>query len=148
MPTDDDQLPTDDGDKNPVRDRMKHLEQQTTEQAQLIAELTKTNAFLTAGVNPGDTENPMVRYFVKGYDGDLDPTAIREAAVAAKVIAPVQAPVPEQQAMNRMEDATSAATAPQTAQDRELEMIRGAKTKEELDAAVTQINAQRAQRGA
>lgn len=37
-------------------------------------------AFYRAGINPDD---PRMSYFVKGYDGDLDPTRVKEAAAAA-----------------------------------------------------------------
>jgi hypothetical protein len=51
--------------------------------------LKRENAFLRAGIDPDDTR---LRYFVKGYEGDLDPTVIRAAAVEAGFIQPPQQP--------------------------------------------------------
>lgn len=42
--------------------------------------LRRENAFLKAGISVEDTR---LSYFVKGYDGDLDPKAIRQAAIEA-----------------------------------------------------------------
>lgn len=59
------------------------------------ADLKRRLAFVEAGIPTGD---PKVAYFVKGYDGDLDPEAIRAAATEAGFIqaAPTQQPVPEE----------------------------------------------------
>jgi len=53
-----------------------------------------------AGIDP---TSPMAKYFVKGYDGDLNPEAIREAAVEAQLISPPVAPsqTDEAKAWNR-----------------------------------------------
>lgn len=75
---------------NPVRQRMKQLEKELREaQKQLAAtaDASKKLAFIEAGV---PLESPMAKYFIKGYDGDLNPEAIREAAVEAQLIAPPQ----------------------------------------------------------
>jgi hypothetical protein len=53
----------------------------------------RETAFLRAGIDP--ESQGIAAYFVKGYDGDLDPTKIREAAIAAGVMQPPQ-PTPEQ----------------------------------------------------
>ena len=47
--------------------------------------LRRENAFLKAGINADD---PRMSYFVKGYDGDLDPQAIQKAALDAGFIQP------------------------------------------------------------
>lgn len=44
------------------------------------AVLKRDMAFVKAGVPMDD---PRMSYFVKGYDGDLDPTAIKQAAIDA-----------------------------------------------------------------
>lgn len=48
------------------------------------ARLARENAFLRAGI----PETPATSYFVKGYDGDPDPEAIRAAAVEAGFLQP------------------------------------------------------------
>jgi len=50
--------------------------------------LKRENAFLRAGI---PIEDPRMAYFVKGYDGDLEPSAIRQAAIDAGFM---QAPTP------------------------------------------------------
>lgn len=42
------------------------------------AQLKRDLAFMKAGIN---LEDPKMTYFVKGYDGDLAPAAIRQAAI-------------------------------------------------------------------
>lgn len=60
--------------------------------------LQRENAFLKAGINADD---PRLSYFVKGYDGELDPQAIQKAAMEAGFI---QAPN-KQQSMKQTADA-------------------------------------------
>lgn len=74
--------------QNPVRARMKQLEKETAELRKQVADAEAAKrelAFVKAGINPAD---PMAKYFVKGYDGNLDPDAIRNAAVEARLISP------------------------------------------------------------
>lgn len=72
--------------RNPLRDRMKRLE---SENATLKAwanealDATRELAFVKAGI---DSADPMTKYFVKGYDGELSPDAIRAAAIEARLI--------------------------------------------------------------
>lgn len=65
---------------NPVRARMKQLEKEAKELRKQVAEFAVTQrelAFAKAGIDPA---SPQAKYFVKGYDGDLTPEAIRAAA--------------------------------------------------------------------
>lgn len=50
---------------------------------QEAAEAKRQMAFLKAGIDP---ESPKARYFVKGYEGDIDVEAIRAEALAAGII--------------------------------------------------------------
>ncbi len=73
-------------ESNPVRARMKQLEKEARELRRQVAEFSETQrelAFVKAGINPA---SPQAKYFVKGYDGELTPEAIREAAVEAQLI--------------------------------------------------------------
>lgn len=75
---------------NPVRARMKQLEKENREKDALLAQLqaqAKELSFVKAGV---DVADPKFKYFIKGYDGELTPEAIREAAQEAQLIAPQQ----------------------------------------------------------
>lgn len=83
--SDDDQT---ESQSNPVRQRMKQLEKELREANKLIAasaEANKKLAFVEAGI---PLNSPMAKYFIKGYDGDLTPEAIREAAMEAQLITP------------------------------------------------------------
>ena len=76
--------------RNPVRARMKQLEKETAELRKQVAEAETAKrelAFVKAGLDP---LQPMTKYFVKAYDGDLNPDAIRQAAVEAQLISPPQ----------------------------------------------------------
>jgi hypothetical protein len=54
-------------------------------------QLTRKVAFIEAGI---PTTDPRLAYFVKGYDGELEPDAIRTAAIEAGFIAVTQEPDP------------------------------------------------------
>lgn len=74
--------------QNPVRARMKQLEKEARELRKQVAEFSATQrelAFVKAGIDPA---SPQAKYFVKGYDGDLNPDAIRQAAEEAQLITP------------------------------------------------------------
>jgi hypothetical protein len=73
---------------NPMRARMKQLEKENREYKKVLAETqqaAKELAFVKAGIN---LDNPMAKYFVKGYDGELTPEAIRAAGEEAQLITP------------------------------------------------------------
>jgi len=89
--------------RNPVRARMKQLEKETADLRKQVAEAESAKrelAFVKAGIDP---LQPMSKYFVKAYDGELDPEAIRQGAVEAQLISPPDAqPTPsETQAWQR-----------------------------------------------
>jgi hypothetical protein len=67
-------------------DRAKALEREVTE-------LRRDRAFRQAGIDPDDKK---VSYFVKGYEGELDPNAIRKEAQEAGFL-PEPGPTSEQQ---------------------------------------------------
>jgi hypothetical protein len=82
---DDDDQPQ---ESNPVRARMKQLEKENREYKKMLAEaetLKRELSFAKAGIDPAD---PKFKYFVKGYDGDLSPEAVRQALEEAQLIAP------------------------------------------------------------
>lgn len=60
------------------RSQIKQLEDKAAKADQLSL-VARENAFLKAGV---DFDSPVGQLFAKGYDGDLDPTKIKEAAAA------------------------------------------------------------------
>lgn len=93
----DDDEPEEDRTPNPVRKQLRKAERDLREarkQAEEGEAARRELAFLKAGVDPDD---PKARYFVKGYDGTLDPTAIRTEAEAAGILDPPK-PSPEVQA--------------------------------------------------
>lgn len=74
--------------KDPVRSHLKKVEQENKLLRQQAAEfetLKREMAFTKAGI---DLNAPMARYFVKGYDGEVSPEAIRKAAEEANLIQP------------------------------------------------------------
>lgn len=87
MPDDEDLDDTDTGDgggsnAKQMREHIKKLEGEAKagrEAADKVAVMERRLAFAEAGLG----ESPMREYFVKGYDGDTSPEAIRAAAVAA-----------------------------------------------------------------
>ena len=72
--------------RNPLRDRMKQLESENAAlkaRADEASNAARELAFVRAGV---DSADPMAKYFVKAYDGELSPDAIRAAAIEARLI--------------------------------------------------------------
>ena len=63
-----------------LEDRVETAESENSELKAQLAGLQRTEAFRSAGINPND---PRQSYFVKGYDGEIDPEPIRAAAVEA-----------------------------------------------------------------
>ncbi|MGA1564539.1 MAG: hypothetical protein ACO35C_08020 [Pontimonas sp.] len=89
---------TQDSGRNPLRERMKQLEAENAalrEQAASASEAARKLAFVEAGVDPS---LPVAKYFMKGYDGELTPDAIREAAIEAQIISDRQAAQVQQEA--------------------------------------------------
>ena len=84
--------------RNPLRERMKQLEAELGEwkaKAQQASEAERKLAFVEAGVDPS---LPVAKYFMKGYDGELTPEAIREAAIEAQIISDRKAAQVQQEA--------------------------------------------------
>ncbi|MBM4200819.1 MAG: hypothetical protein FJ189_05985 [Gammaproteobacteria bacterium] len=99
--------------KNPVRARIKELESEVKALREKAAEadkLQKELAFSKAGI-PMDA--PMAKYFIKGYEGEFTPEAIRKAAEEATLIQAQTSPAPtqEQQAWGRVQKASTAGQA-------------------------------------
>lgn len=83
----DDQQPA---EKNPLRQHLRELEKEVAELRREKAEAAEAKrelAFAKAGI---PMETPMAKYFVKGYDGELTPDAIRQAAEEAGLVGKVQ----------------------------------------------------------
>jgi uncharacterized membrane protein len=98
-------------EKNPVRARMRELESEVKALRDKAAEaerLQRELAFSKAGI---PLDSPMSKYFVKAYDGEVTPEAIRKAAEEANLI---QAERPsaddsEQRAWSRLQKASATA---------------------------------------
>lgn len=89
---------TQDSGRNPLRERMKQLEAENAalrEREASNAEAARKLAFVEAGVDPS---LPVAKYFMKGYDGELTPDAIREAAIEAQIISDRKAAQVQQEA--------------------------------------------------
>lgn len=76
-----------------LREHAKRLEAQAKAAAEEAAQLKRELAFAKAGL---DLSDPKMGYFVKGYDGEATPDAIRAAAEAAGFIGE-QTPVSTQE---------------------------------------------------
>ena len=98
--------------KDPVRSHLRKVEQENKLLRQQAAEfetLKREMAFTKAGI---DLNTPMAKYFVRGYDGEVSPEAIRKAAEEASLIQPSKprdvADEAEQRAWSRLSKAGSA----------------------------------------
>lgn len=73
-----------------------------------LADLRRELAFTKAGINPDD---PKMKYFVRGYDGDLTAEAVRQAALEAGFLASQNTPDPGLQAAAAAQQRVQAAAA-------------------------------------
>lgn len=84
--------PLDDEDEGDGNEDFKNLRAKARKSDKLEqenAQLARENAFLKAGI---PMEDPKMGYFLKGYEGDLEPTAIKQAAIDAGFITVAAAP--------------------------------------------------------
>lgn len=106
------ELDEQDTGRNPLRERMKQLESENAAlkaKAEQASQAERELAFVKAGVDPN---SPMAKYFIKAYEGDLTPDAIRTAALEAQVIADKRpAEIQEAAAWDRTNQAASGNTA-------------------------------------
>ena len=126
--------------RNPVRARMRELEAEVKaarEQLAAAQAAQRELAFVKAGV---DLTTPVAKYFVKGYEGELDPEKIRAAAEEANLISKKQeAPEvkAEQQAWQRLQQASRAGETSEPPVDWTTR-INQAKSKDEVLALLAQ----------
>jgi hypothetical protein len=130
-------------DRNPLRSVNKKLEKELAalrkEREELLA-AKRENAFIKAGIDPNDAK---FKYFVKGYDGELTPDAIREAGIEAQLIAPpspVSASADEQAAWNRTAKVAAGANAAQAPVDWNAR-INAAESPAEVEAIMAEARA-------
>jgi len=69
--------------KNPLRKHIRQLEQEVAELRKERAEAAAAKRELAFAKSGIPLESPIAKYFIKGYDGELDPDAIRQAALEA-----------------------------------------------------------------
>lgn len=95
--------------KDPLRAHVRKLEAENKAYREKLAEAEEAKRelnFVKAGVDP---TNPKYKYFVKGYDGDLSPEAIRQAAEEASLLPSQNGEMAsEQQSWNRVAQAAKA----------------------------------------
>ena len=128
--------------KDPVRARMRELEQQVKAfeaKAKEAEAAQRELAFVKAGVNP---DSAAAKYFVKGYDGELTPEAIRAAAEEASLIPSQKKEVAaEQQAWNRVAQASRAGETSDAPVDF-VQRFNNAKSADEVMALLAQARAE------
>jgi hypothetical protein len=86
---------TNDGGEPDLKDLRRAADQSKAVKAENAA-LKRELAFTKAGI---DSSNPTLAYFVKGYEGELEPSVIRQAAIDAGFIqGQTQSPADQQAA--------------------------------------------------
>jgi len=143
-----DSVQEDQAAKNPVRARMRELESEVKslrQQAEEAKSAQRELAFVKAGV---DLSSGMSKYFVKAYDGDLTPEAIRVAAAEANLIKPQEtmqaAPTQEKQAWDRVSNASRVGDTTEAAVDYSTRIANAKSEREVMEllaqARMNQIN--------
>ena len=128
--------------KDPVRARMRELEQQVKAfeaKAKEAEAAQRELAFVKAGVDP---DSAAAKYFVKGYDGELTPEAIRAAAEEANLVSSEKKEVAvEQQAWNRVAQASRAGETSEPPVDY-VQRFNNTKSADEVMALIAQARAE------
>ena len=128
--------------KDPVRARMRDLEQQVKAfeaKAKEAEAAQRELAFVKAGVNP---DSAAAKYFVKGYDGELTPEAIRAAAEEANLVSSEKKEAAgEQQAWNRVAQASRAGETSEAPVDY-VQRFNNTKSADEVMALIAQARAE------
>ena len=128
--------------KDPVRAQLRKVEQQlqVAEAKAKEAEAAQRElAFVKAGVNP---DSAAAKYFVKGYDGELTPEAIRAAAEEANLVSSEKKEVAgEQQAWNRVAQASRAGETSEAPVDY-VQRFNNTKSADEVMALIAQARAE------
>jgi hypothetical protein len=128
--------------KDPVRARMRELEQQVKAfeaKAKEAEAAQRELAFVKAGVDP---DSAAAKYFVKGYDGELTPEAIRAAAEEANLVSSEKKEAAgEQQAWNRVAQASRAGETSEAPVDY-VQRFNNTKSADEVMALIAQARAE------
>lgn len=130
--------------QDPVRAHMRKLEKELKQEraARAEAEAAKRElAFVKAGV-PFD--NPVAKYFIKGYDGEITPDAIRAAAEEANLIQPskqAEETKAEQEVWGRISKASRAGERSESVEDWETK-INNARNPDEVMNLLAQMRQQ------
>jgi hypothetical protein len=128
--------------KDPVRARMRELEQQVKAfeaKAKEAEAAQRELAFVKAGVDP---DSAAAKYFVKGYDGELTPEAIRAAAEEANLVSSEKKEASgEQQAWNRVAQASRAGETSEPPVDY-VQRFNNTKSADEVMALIAQARAE------
>jgi hypothetical protein len=128
--------------KDPVRARMRELEQQVKAfeaKAKEAEAAQRELAFVKAGVNP---DSAAAKYFVKGYDGDLTPEAIRAAAEEAQLITPQPVQVDPDKAAWQQSNRIAAGAETASEGPSWVKRIRDAESAEEISNIFAEAQAQ------
>jgi hypothetical protein len=129
-------------EQNPVRARMKQLEKEAKELRKQVADFAVAQrelAFVKAGIDPA---SPQAKYFVKGYDGELTPEAIRAAAEEAQLITPQANPMDADKAAWQQTNRIAAGAETASEGPSWIKRIRDASSSEEISAIFAEAQAQ------
>ena len=128
--------------KDPMRAHMRKLEAENKalkEQAAGAQAAQRELNFVKAGMDPND---PKYKYFVKGYDGELTPEAIRAAAEEANLVSSEKKEAAgEQQAWNRVAQASRAGETSEPPVDY-VQRFNNTKSADEVMALIAQARAE------
>jgi len=129
-------------ESNPVRARMKQLEKENREYRKALAEAETAKrefSFLKAGIDPTE---PKFKYFVKGYDGELSPEAIQQAASEAQLITPQPTPADTDKQAWQTSNKIAAGAETVMAESSWMKRINDANSEAELMAVFAEAHAQ------
>lgn len=128
--------------QNPLRARMKQLEKENAEKEQALAKALQAQRelnFMKAGINPDDAK---FKYFVKAYDGELAPDAIKQAAIEAQLMSPANQIGQEEAGAWGRTDNVAAGTHVATPEPDLITRINRAKSEQEIMEILAEAQAQ------
>jgi hypothetical protein len=119
-------------------DHLKELRRKARDADRLQAQLEAQARELAFAKAKLDLDDPKLKYFIKGYEGDLSPEAIREQAIADGFLAKAEQPTPPQDLTAQQRIAAASSGAGETPQPNLHELLSQANSPEEVMRLVAQ----------
>lgn len=133
-----DEYDYEDDDNDQQQDHLKELRRKAREHDKLMAQIQQKDRELAFAKAKLDLDDPKLKYFIKGYEGDLTPEAIREQAISDGFLPKPEPTVPSEELTSQQRIAAASSGAGETPQTNLNELLGQANSPEEVMKLVAQ----------